>query len=303
MNKLQDIKNFDEWLESVVKISNSNLEKLFASLSDVPSELLEVMKYASLGPGKRLRAALVYATSEIYLKDIDETERDYLSHIVSAIELIHAYSLVHDDLPCMDDDDLRRGRPTCHIKYGEAMALLAADALQPLAHEHLLSTSIEAEIKVNCSLELLKATGASGMVGGQVIDILNVSNLLKIEDLKDMHGRKTGALIKSCLTMVIALFRDKNGFSESLNKYAEHIGIAYQVVDDILDVTQDSDTLGKTAGKDEQNNKPTYVTILGLSKAHDYATELYEKAIEALASIPNSDRLKDLAHYIILRNF
>ncbi|WDU47457.1 polyprenyl synthetase family protein [Taylorella equigenitalis] len=295
--------HFDSWLEEVVKFSNRHLEEIFSSLHDVPPKLLEVMGYATLGPGKRLRAALVLATYEVFQTTSPDSYDDYISRVVCSIELIHAYSLVHDDLPCMDDDDLRRGRPTCHVKFGEAMALLAADALQPLSYEHLLGSHIDSKLLVSSTKELLRATGATGMVGGQVIDILNISNHMDLEALKDMHSRKTGALIQACVEVVSILFKDSSLYYEELKRYSEYIGIAYQVVDDILDATQDSDTLGKTAGKDQQNNKPTYVTILGLDEARNLAKSLYENALKSLESVPNSNRLKELAHYIIMRNF
>lgn len=296
---------FPQWLTQAVSHVEQQLDKQLPAIQEHPSLLHEAMRYAVLGGGKRIRAALVYAAGIAILPSgkLQDAQMEALSLAAAAVELIHAYSLVHDDLPCMDDDDMRRGRPTCHIQYGEAMALLAADALQPLAFQCLARMPV-APALVSQAVEILgKAAGSLGMVGGQVIDVVNVGNLLELSQLQQMHRMKTGAMIEaSVLLGAIALGADST-MRASLERYAAAIGLAFQVVDDILDVTADSQSLGKTAGKDAEDNKPTYVSIMGLEASKQFAQELYQQAIAALLPLDNSQRLRELADFIIRRSY
>lgn len=245
-------------------------------------KLYEAMEYALLGGGKRVRALLVYAAG-----DVTEAPQEVLTDIALAIEAIHAYSLVHDDLPCMDNDTLRRGKPTCHVQFGEAQALLAGDALQPFAFSILANLGIADEQKVAIIAELARAAGSAGMCGGQMIDLESVGCKLKIDELQRMHEMKTGALITAAVRMGALAGRAKieKRVHDELKTYSESLGLAFQVIDDILDVTADTATLGKTAGKDEAEDKPTYVSLLGLDVARKLAGECEAKALAALDAI------------------
>jgi len=269
---------------------------LDASLSKVAGAtpaLIEAMGYAVLGGGKRVRPLLAYAAGE--LADADPAIVDAPA---AAVEMIHAYSLVHDDLPCMDDDVLRRGKPTCHIAFGEAMALLAGDALQAQAFAVLHSARLP-DPRSTC-LMLAEAAGASGMAGGQAIDLLHVGKAMSMADLEDMHLRKTGALIRAAIRMGAACGSPVD--EDALDRYARATGLAFQVVDDVLDVEGSSATLGKTAGKDAAQNKPTYVTLLGLAEAKRHAESLREEARDALGVFgPRARRLLEITDWIVQR--
>ena len=296
---------FPQWLAQAVLQVEQQLDKQLPPLQEHPSILHDAMRYAVLGSGKRVRAALVYAAglASVVTHELPEAQLEALSLAASAVELIHAYSLVHDDLPCMDDDDMRRGRPTCHIQYGEAMALLAADALQPLAFQCLARMPV-APALISQSVEILgKAAGSLGMVGGQVIDVVNVGNLLELSQLQQMHRMKTGAMIEASVLLGAVAVAADSVTQSALERYAAAIGLAFQVVDDILDVTADSQALGKTAGKDAQDNKPTYVSIMGLDASKQFAQELYQQALDALLPLDNSQRLRELADFIIRRSY
>lgn len=296
---------FPQWLAQAVLQVEQQLDKQLPPLQEHPSILHDAMRYAVLGSGKRVRAALVYAAglASVVTHELPEAQLEALSLAASAVELIHAYSLVHDDLPCMDDDDMRRGRPTCHIQYGEAMALLAADALQPLAFQCLARMPV-APALISQSVEILgKAAGSLGMVGGQVIDVVNVGNLLELSQLQQMHRMKTGAMIEASVLLGAVAVAADSVTRSALERYAAAIGLAFQVVDDILDVTADSQALGKTAGKDAQDNKPTYVSIMGLDASKQFAQELYQQALDALLPLDNSQRLRELADFIIRRSY
>jgi len=249
--------------------------------------------------GKRVRALLCYAASELC-----NTETKVADAAACAVELIHAYSLVHDDMPCMDDDDLRRGKPSCHKQYDDATALLVGDALQSLAFEVLSQANLCTQTNHQISMLniLAKASGSRGMAGGQAIDLASVGKTLSQSDLEQMHQLKTGALIQAAV-----LLGGVNGDLEktaAISTYAKNIGLAFQVVDDILDVEADSSTLGKTAGKDADSNKPTYVSILGLADAKLHAQQLYDNAIDALTPFGESAlRLRELAGFITQRRF
>ncbi|WP_444882782.1 polyprenyl synthetase family protein [Microbulbifer sp. PSTR4-B] len=264
------------------------------------NKLFEAMRYAALGPGKRLRPALVYACAQVFHGvDFDPARCDASA---AALECVHAYSLVHDDLPAMDDDDLRRGRPTCHIAYNEATAILAGDALQTQAFELLLADNTEPTLKLLLIAELSKASGSRGMVAGQAIDLDSVDKTLTLAQLEAMHRLKTGALIRASARMGALHGGATSDQLEALTLYAEAIGLAFQVQDDILDVTVDTAILGKTQGADALLNKPTYVSLLGLKGAKEKLQGLRGEALSALSTLPGDTLLlKQLADYIVQR--
>jgi farnesyl diphosphate synthase len=244
-----------------------------------PAGLGEAMRYAVLDGGKRLRPLLVMAASEAVGGNPQAALR-----AACAVELIHAYSLVHDDMPCMDNDVLRRGKPTVHVKFGEARALLAGDALQALAFELLTPEGAgvaPATQAVLCRL-LARAAGHEGMAGGQAIDLASVGMALNEDELRQMHRLKTGALLQGSVTMGAACGHADAAALSALGDFGAALGLAFQVVDDVLDVTADSATLGKTAGKDAEQDKPTYVSLLGLERSREYAQELHSQALAAL---------------------
>lgn len=265
--------------------------------SESPAGLGEVMRYAVLDGGKRLRPLLVLATSEALQGKASAAMR-----AACAIELIHAYSLVHDDMPCMDNDVMRRGKPTVHVRYGQAQALLAGDALQALAFELLTPDdgSVEPAMAALLCRLLARAAGAHGMAGGQAIDLSSVGVALDQPALEAMHRLKTGALLQASVMMGAATAHVAERQAACLADYGASIGLAFQVVDDILDVTADSQTLGKTAGKDAEADKPTYVSLMGLSAAQDYADSVLERAHAALnrSGLPSLDRLHALADWV-----
>lgn len=267
----------------------------------------EAMRYSITGEGKRLRAVLVLSAYEACGGTGDA------SPLAAAVEVVHAYSLVHDDLPCMDDDVLRRGRATVHVKYGEALAMLVGDALQALAFESLAAAAghgAPAGAVASMVAELAHAAGSLGMAGGQAIDLASVGVALDRDALEDMHRRKTGALLRASVRLG-GLCAAEGGAGageararrmQALDRYADAIGLAFQVVDDILDVEGDAATLGKTAGKDAQSNKPTYVSALGLDAARQLAGRLREQARDAIAPLGEAgQRLAGLADLIVLR--
>jgi farnesyl diphosphate synthase len=252
--------------------------------AESPAALGQAMRYAVLDGGKRLRPLLVLASAEALG---NEASSAAALNAACAIELIHAYSLVHDDMPCMDNDVLRRGKPTVHVQFGEAQALLAGDALQTLAFEFLtpLDGSVAAPVQAACVSLLARASGYQGMAGGQAIDLASVGQRLSEDQLRQMHRLKTGALLLCSVQMGVACVP---GVSEqvqaALTRFGEALGLAFQVVDDVLDVTADSSTLGKTAGKDQAADKPTYVALMGLEAAKAYADSLAAQALQALVN-------------------
>lgn len=257
--------------------------------------------YAVTNGGKRIRAILVYATHAALTEPGRQSDID---PIATAIELIHTYSLIHDDLPAMDDDDLRRGKPTLHKAYDEATAILVGDGLQARAFELIADApGLSAEQKVQIIKVLAQASGLQGMVGGQYIDISATGRELTLEELRAMHELKTGALIRAALAMGGIAAGASDGQLEALDEYGQHIGLAFQVVDDILDVEGDTATLGKTQGKDGEANKPTYVKLMGLEGARAEARRLLAAALAALDGFGESaDHLRDLARYIVERD-
>ena len=282
------------------------LERVEAALSewvvaDAPAGLGEAMRYAVLDGGKRLRPLLVLAACQA----VGGNEAAAL-RAACAVELIHAYSLVHDDMPCMDNDVLRRGKPTVHVKFGEAQALLAGDALQALAFELLApdEPSIPAVVQATLCRLLARAAGHAGMAGGQAIDLVSVGKSLDEPQLREMHRRKTGSLLQGSVLMGAACGRPDARAWRALADYGSALGLAFQVVDDVLDVTADSATLGKTAGKDAAQDKPTYVSVLGLDGSRRFARELLDQALAALppGDLPDTRPLQALAIMLVDRD-
>ena len=265
--------------------------------------LINALAYSSLAGGKRIRAMLVYMAAQAC-----QTNNTAIHAITdaaaAAVELVHCYSLIHDDLPAMDDDDLRRGKPSCHIQYGEANAILAGDALQTLAFELLThQTDGTAELHIALIRELTRASGANGMVGGQAIDLAVVNQSITYDELVNMHRLKTGALMDAATHMGCLCGGGDTQQSQALRDYAQAIGLAFQVQDDILDIEGSSEQIGKPQGTDIAANKPTYPAIMGLAQAKVKAQSLCDEALAALADFDsNADPLRSLAHYIIQRS-
>jgi farnesyl diphosphate synthase len=285
-----------------MKTVQAHMEDALASYlpeaTHVPARLHDAMRYAALDGGKRVRPLLVFAAGELF--DADDSA---LGRAAAAVEMIHAYSLIHDDMPCMDDDALRRGKPTVHVEYDEATALLAGDALQSQAFIVLTEGESDAARKLEMIRLLAQAAGSAGMCGGQAIDLASVGMTLSLAELEQMHRLKTGALLRASV-LLGALCGKALTESETaaLDAYANAIGLAFQVVDDVLDATADSATLGKTAGKDAADNKPTYVSIMGLEQSRILAEELRNDAHRALMPFGNkARRLRELADLIVQR--
>jgi len=300
--------SFDDWARAHLDAVESALDAWVPA--DAPAGLGEAMRYGVLDGGKRLRPLLVMAACEALHGQPQAALRAAV-----AVELIHAYSLVHDDMPCMDNDVLRRGKPTVHVKYGQAQAMLAGDAMQALAFEVLtptpgegpaskLSGGIEPALQARLTSLLARSAGHAGMAGGQAIDLASIGCPLDEAALRDMHRRKTGALLQASVLMGAACGRPDATAWQALADYGAAIGLAFQVVDDILDVTQASATLGKTAGKDIDANKPTYVSVLGLDAARRHAQDLRTQAHAALSrsGLTNAAALSMLADKVVERD-
>ncbi len=296
--------DFPGWLQDRVDHVEACLDGLLPLPEEEPARLHEAMRYATLGGGKRVRAALVYAAGQSCTPgSMPVSVSTGLDCAAAAIELIHAYSLVHDDLPCMDDDTMRRGRPTVHVQFDEATAMLAGDALQPLAFELLAEMPIAPALVVQASRILARSAGSRGMAGGQAIDLHSVGRSLSREQLQTMHSLKTGALLVASVALGGVVAGASSAQRSALDSYAGAVGLAFQVVDDILDVTADSSQLGKTAGKDAADNKPTYVSLLGLDEARQLAESLRGDAHKALAPLGDAAApLAALADFIVLRD-
>ena len=282
--------DFERWTAESLTAVEAALDELVPA--NAPAGLGEAMRYAVLGGGKRLRPLLVLASCAAV-----GGERFAAIRAACAVELIHAYSLVHDDMPCMDDDVMRRGKPTTHVAFGEAQAMLAGDAMQALAFEVLTpDTGIAPALQARlCSL-LARSAGHDGMAGGQAIDLASIGKQLDECTLRDMHRRKTGVLLQASVMMGAACGPASAQATKSLSDYGAALGLAFHVVDDILDVTQASEVLGKTAGKDQDANKPTYVSVLGLGAARALAQQLRAEAKAALAATG----LADVSHLSLL---
>jgi farnesyl diphosphate synthase len=290
--------DFASWQRAVQVEMENILHQFLPDAEQTPMRLHQAMRYAVLDGGKRVRPLLVYAAGELFDADVDAMAR-----AAAAVEMIHAYSLVHDDMPCMDDDDLRRGKPTVHKKYDEATALLVGDALQSQAFKILAEGYLEPVRKVMMLSTLAQASGSLGMCGGQAIDLAAVGMALTLDELEQMHKLKTGALLAASVTLgALAGKTLLAAEAAALHAYSQAIGLAFQVVDDILDATADSATLGKTAGKDAANNKPTYVSILGLDASLVLAEKLRQDAHHALLPFGDgAERLRELADLIVQR--
>jgi farnesyl diphosphate synthase len=293
--------DFTDWMTAVQDRTEAALAGFLPPAETLPPRLHDAMRYAALGGGKRVRPLLCHAAGAVFDAPAAELDR-----AACAVELIHAYSLVHDDMPCMDDDTLRRGKPTVHVEYDEATALLVGDALQSLAFQLLADTSDSPSHRNRLAMLALlaHAAGSRGMAGGQAIDLAAIGRTLPLAELEQMHIHKTGALIRAAVLLgahcgdadAVALTR--------LAHFANRIGLLFQVVDDILDAEASTATLGKTAGKDAARNKPTYVTLLGASRAKAMAAELRDEALASLESFgAAATRLVGLTRYIVERNF
>ena len=294
--------DFQHWASVHQQRIEAQLQAVLPSAEVAPPRLHQAMRYAALDGGKRVRPLLAFAAGEITHADAGR-----LALVGVAVELIHAYSLVHDDLPCMDDDVLRRGKPTCHVEFDEATALLVGDALQSLAFQLLAEYRLADDPAAQ--LEMVKllaaAAGSRGMAGGQAIDLAAIGASLTLPELEFMHIHKTGALIRAA-TLLGARCGAALASAElaQLDHFAKCIGLAFQVVDDVLDTEATTATLGKTAGKDEQDNKPTYVSVLGVAEAKKLADELRRDALAALEGFgERARRLRQLADFIVLRKF
>jgi farnesyl diphosphate synthase len=293
--------DFQDWARATASFMETTLSALLPQSGTTPVRLHDAMRYATLGGGKRVRPMLAFAAG-----DVTDADRERVKIAASAVEMIHAYSLIHDDLPCMDDDVLRRGRPTCHIEFDEATALLAGDALQALAFEMVSAYKLSDDAQ--SQIELIKifaeACGSHGMAGGQAIDLGNVDKQITLPELEHMHMLKTGALIRASITMGALCGRNMTtNERQKLDHYGRCIGLAFQVVDDILDCESNTEKLGKTAGKDQDANKPTYVSLMGMSPAKTFADELLNDALDSVSIFgARAKRLSDIAEFIVRRD-
>ena len=293
--------DFYAWTQSCQARVEATLVEWLPAATISPPRLHEAMRYAVLDGGKRVRPLLAFAAGEV-----SGASPDRVRHAAAAVELIHAYSLVHDDLPAMDNDALRRGKPTVHVQYDEATALLVGDALQSLAFEILASQPLAAAPAVQLEMVqfLARAAGSRGMAGGQAIDLESTGKTLDLPELESMHIHKTGALIRAAVVLGAQCGTLDSAGRAELDRYAKCIGLAFQVVDDILDAEAPTATLGKTAGKDAAANKPTYVSLLGVAQARELAQTLRTDAHEALARFGTAARrLRELADFVVERSF
>ncbi len=301
---------FSQWSQMVQQRTEQALQQHLPAEHLNPTRLHQAMRYACLGGGKRLRAMLAYAAGEYCGSPVQRVDV-----VAVALECMHAYSLIHDDLPCMDDDDLRRGKPSCHRQFDEATALLAGDALQTLAFSVLSRADLhsDAQQQLKMLALLAQASGSLGMAGGQAIDLAHVGKAMDLAQLEQMHQLKTGALIHAA-TLLGAYAADQAAAHKlsALQQYAQAIGLAFQVMDDVLDAQADTQTLGKTAGKDALHNKPTYVALLGLAKAQQLAEQLVQQAVQALSDAKQANskqadvaatRLIQIAQFIAQRAY
>ncbi|MFV2004358.1 MAG: (2E,6E)-farnesyl diphosphate synthase [Gammaproteobacteria bacterium] len=294
---------FQPRLDSYQKRVDAALDKYLPSEDPPEHNLAEAIRYSVIGGGKRIRPAMVYAAGEAM-----GVSTDLLDIPACAVEMIHAYSLIHDDLPAMDDDDLRRGRPTCHKAFDEATAILAGDALQALAYEILAKDEHEEltpEHRIQMLSLLTEASGAHGMAGGQAVDLASVGKQLDLSQLENMHRLKTGALIRASIILGGMCKQDINKDEiKLLSDYALCIGLSFQIQDDILDVVGDTETLGKPQGSDQEQEKPTFPAIIGLDKSRALALEQHEMALKYLEPLgEKADSLRQLSAYIVERQF
>lgn len=292
---------FEDWAHRLQARMEEALARHLPASDIAPVRLHEAMRYAVLGGGKRVRPLLAFGAGEVAGAHPDRVEV-----VACAVELIHAYSLVHDDLPCMDDDVLRRGKPTVHVEFDEATALLVGDALQSLAFQLLAQYPLadDPQRQLEMVALLAVAAGSRGMAGGQAIDLASVGKHLTLPELEFMHVHKTGALIRASVMLGALCGNLPEADVGRLDHFAKFVGLAFQVVDDVLDAEASTATLGKTAGKDAEQNKPTYVSLLGLAEARRLAQEMRDEAVAALAPFgKRAQRLREIADFIVLRRF
>ena len=294
--------DFQHWAKTRQAQIETSLETLLPASSIAPERLHDAMRYSVLGGGKRIRPLLAYAAGEVC-----DADNERVSIAAAAVELIHAYSLVHDDMPCMDNDTLRRGKPTCHIEYDDATALLVGDSLQSLAFQLLAEYRLAdtPQLQLDMVRKLAEASGSRGMAGGQAVDLYSVGKELTLPELEFMHIHKTGALIRAAVMLGASCGKCLDDtLLQKLDHFAKCMGLAFQVIDDVLDAQATTATLGKTAGKDADNNKPTYVSILGISQARELAEDLRNKAYAALDDFGvAAERLRQVTDFIIQREF
>jgi len=293
--------SFAEWMTAIQSRTEGALSRLLPSAESIPGRLHQAMRYSTLGGGKRVRPLLAFAAGEI-----TGANAETIDFAACAVECIHVYSLVHDDLPCMDDDVLRRGRSTCHVEFDEPTALLVGDSLQSLAFELLARAPLaDASRQLDMIRLLATASGSCGMAGGQAIDLESVGKPLSRPELELMHALKTGALIRAAVLLGALCGKPMSDTErEALDRFAKRAGLLFQVVDDILDCTASTATLGKTAGKDAATDKPTYVSLLGLDDARRFASELERDALASLAVFDGrGSRMAELATFIAHRQF
>ena len=294
--------DFQTWASARQQRFEDVLRRLLPQPGSAPQRLHEAMRYSVLDGGKRVRPLLAFAAGELAGADVARVDI-----AAAAVELIHVYSLVHDDMPCMDNDVLRRGKPTCHVEYDEATALLVGDSLQSLAFQLLAEHTLNDDAARQLAMVklLAAASGSRGMAGGQAIDLASVGKQLSLPELEFMHIHKTGALIRAAILLgaQCGSALDEKELNE-LDHFGKCVGLAFQVVDDVLDSEADTATLGKTAGKDAEQDKPTYVTLLGVQAARQMAKELHHDALDALGGFgEQAQRLRELADFIVLRKF
>ncbi|MEP3856054.1 MAG: farnesyl diphosphate synthase [Porticoccus sp.] len=295
-----DTLSFADFQQQSQQRIDQHLNAILPIASQGETTLFEAIRYSLFNGGKRIRPLLAYAAAKAVGEINPSTDR-----VAAALEMIHAYSLIHDDLPAMDNDDLRRGKPTCHIAFDEATAILAGDGLQTLAFEQLLEAQqLPPQTTLRLLAMLTKAAGIDGMVYGQAIDMAAVNQTLTLPQLEHMHRHKTGAMISASVMMGGMTAGASEGQLGALKDYGEAIGLAFQVQDDILDVTTDTAVLGKQQGSDQARNKPTYLSLLGLDGARQKAAELHSKSLSALASFDEcADQLRAIANYIVKREY
>jgi len=294
--------SFKEELDFYKNIVDKKLMECFPAIEGEHDLISQACNYSLLAGGKRIRPVLALATAKMLGVEIDE-----IIEFACAIEMIHTFSLIHDDLPGMDNDDFRRGRPTCHKVYGEAIAILAGDALLNKAYDNMLSHSIRypAKGKLKAMHTISKATGEYGMIGGQTIDIMSEDKQISFDLLKKLHSMKTGALLKAPVMVAANISKVNDQTKELLENYSEDIGLAFQIKDDILDVVSTSEDMGKTVGKDAKSNKSTYVTLLGLELAQQHLESAVKSAFEQLDKLENNgykvDFFRELTYYLLKR--
>jgi geranylgeranyl diphosphate synthase, type II len=291
------VMNLEKQLEPIIHRIDLRLAELLPKSAEAPAELHEAMHYSCLAPGKRLRPALVLTCAEAVGGDLEAS-----MDVACAVEMIHCFSLIHDDLPAIDNDDLRRGRPTCHVKFGEAIAILAGDALFALAFETVANVKSDPIQVVECLKILTKSVGTYGLVGGETIDVLSEGKQITKETLELIHNRKTASLIAASCELGAVMAPQQNiKHRECLRKYGECIGLAFQIADDVLNETSTAEQLGKAVGSDRERNKATYPSFYGIEESREKALALAEEAISLVEGFPNFEILRGIAVYSVQR--